>query len=316
MKRIAFLGLTLAIGLTLRPQAAQQPPAPSGVNPGAARGAGPGRGRGPIEISVTDVGNGVTLFSAGSNSVLVVGTDAAILVDTLLPNAEGFPAKVAAVTNRPIKYVLNTHDHADHTGNNEAFAKMGAIVVSTERAAAIMANPPAPGPNGPSFQPLAPAARPTEMFTGTKTVTAGGVRAVMTQVAPAHTEGDAFVYFPDKNVLAMGDLHHSNEYPVWTSSFEGNLQAYDAMLKIVNDQTKIVPGHGPVTNRRDVSAYIAMLRRVRDQIDALVKQGKTVDEVAAMQLLANDSTPYPGGPDNKDRFIQTLYNAEKTGQGK
>ena len=325
---------TAAISPLSSTTSTQEPAAPPAVGggPGSQGGPPPGggpppaggrRGRGPANVTSTDLGNGVYLLNAGSNSVLAVGTDGAIVVDTNFSfQSEAFVRKVTELTTLPVKYVINTHSHPDHVGGNEAFAAKGAIVVATAGAAKWMAMEYQTGRG--SDPPVPVAGRPRETFTDRRTVTIPGQRADAIAVPPrAHSEGDAFVYFPAANVLVMGDLHHSNEYPVYDAdtgcrcgSYEGNLQAYDAMLAVANDQTKIVPGHGGLTNKAEVTAYVAMLRRVRDQVDKLIAEGKTVDEVVAAKLLADDKSTTSPGPDNRDPFIRTLYNAQKTGQGR
>jgi len=278
--------------------------------------------RGPVVITDTDLGNGIHVLGGGSNSVLAIGADAAILVDTKFGQPEALVSKVRELTSLPVRYVINTHAHPDHTGANAAFAEMGATVVATTRAAEWMARP-FRAPNGNMDPPVAETGRPAVTFDGTTRVEIPGQRAVVTEVERSHSEGDAYVYFPDANVLVTGDLHHSNEYPVYDAamgclcgSFDGNLRAYDAMLAVANDETAIVPGHGGITNRAEVVAYVAMLRRVRERVAALVAEGRTADDVVAMGLLADDRSPQSPGPDNRDQFIRTLYTALATGQGR
>lgn len=287
--------------------------------PGPAGGRGPG-GRGPA-VTTVDLGGGLTLISAGSNSVLAAGRDGAILVDTTF-GGPAFVAKVADVTRVPVRTVINTHSHPDHTGANADFGRQGARIVSTANAATRMAMD-FPSPRG-GFDPAVPAdGRPKDTFTDRTTVTVDGQRAEVVALPPAHTDGDAYVYFPAANVLVMGDLHHSNEYPVYDAdsgcrcgSFDGNLRAYDAMLAAGNERTTYIPGHGGPTTKAEVTAYVAMLRRVRDQVTALIAQGRTADDVVAAKLLADDRSPTSPGPDNRDQFVRTLYNALKTGQGR
>lgn len=288
------------------------------AGPAGGRGAG---GRGPVVPTTRDLGGGLTLITAGSNSVLAVGRDGAILVDTHF-GGPAVVAKVAELTRLPLKFVVNTHSHPDHTGGNADFARQGAIVVATTNAATRMAED-FPSPRG-GFDPaVPPEGRPKEMFTDRRTVAIDGQRADLTAFPPAHTDGDLFVYFPAANVIVMGDLHHSNEYPVYDAdmgcrcgSYEGNLRAYDAMLAAGNDRTTYVPGHGGPTTKAEVTAYVAMLRRVRDQVTAQIAQGRTADEVVALKLLADDKSPTWPGPDNRDQFIRTLYNALRSGQGR
>lgn len=242
-------------------------------------------------------------------------------MDALFGMPEALVTKVGELTTRPVRYVINTHAHPDHTGANAAFAAKGATVVATAATASWMARP-FVTPMGTSTPPIAESARPRETFSGSRTISVAGLTAQVTEVPRSHSEGDAFVYFPGANVLVMGDLHHSNEYPVYDvtmgclcGSFDGNLRAYDMMLAVANATTRIIPGHGGVTNKAEVTAYVAMLRRIRDEVRTLIAAGRTEDEVVALKLLANDKSPTSPGPDNRDQFIRTLYGALKTGKG-
>jgi len=292
--------------------------AAQGAGPAGGRGAG---GRGPIVPTTRDLGGGLTMIIAGSNSVLAVGGDGALLIDTHF-GGPAVVAKVAELTRLPIRYVVNTHSHPDHTGANVDFARQGATIVSTENASARMAQD-FPSPRG-GFDPaVPPEGRPKETFNNRRTIAINGQRVDLTALPPAHTDGDLFAFFPQANVVVMGDLHHSNEYPVYDAdsgcrcgSYEGNLRAYDAMLAVGNERTVYVPGHGGPQSKAEVATYVAMLRRVRDQVAARIAEGRTLDEVVAEKLLADDRSPTWPGPDNRDQFVRTLYNALKTGQGR
>jgi glyoxylase-like metal-dependent hydrolase (beta-lactamase superfamily II) len=276
---------------------------------------------GPIESR--EIAAGVYLLSAGSNAVLVVGKTEAVLVDGLVAaQAESLVQKVAGITQLPVKAVINTHYHGDHTGANAAFRKLGASVISTEDAARTMARA-TPNARGTLNAALPEAARPTETYTGSKTLRAAGMTFKMTEMPPSHTDGDVVVYIPEVNVLIMGDLHHSHEYPVYDSaagcqcgSYDGNLEVDRTVLKMGNEKTVIVPGHGGVTSKAELRTYISMLEKVRTEVNAMIRAGKSADEVVAARLLANDKAPQPGGPDNRDSFVRVLYDALQTGRGK
>jgi cyclase len=276
---------------------------------------------GPIESK--EIAKGAYLLSAGSNAVLFVGKTDAVLVDGLVAaQAEPLVQKVASITPLPVKLVINTHYHGDHTGGNAAFRRLGAGVIATEDAARTMARF-TPNARGTMNAALPEVARPTETYAGTRTVKAAGKTFKMTEMPPSHTDGDAVVYIPELNLLIMGDLHHSNEYPVYDSvagcqcgSYDGNLEVDRAVLKMGNENTVIVPGHGGVTNKAELRAYISMLEKVRADVNAMIQAGKSADEVVAAKLLANDKAPQPGGPDNRDSFVRVLYDALKTGRGK
>jgi cyclase len=276
---------------------------------------------GPIQSK--ELGKGVYLLSAGSNAVLVVGDKQAVLVDALVAaQADPLAAKVGEITKLPVVEVINTHYHGDHTGANAVFHKQGAKILATANAAKTMATP-TPNARGGMNAALPQDALPTETFTGKKTVKIKGKTLELTQMPVAHTDGDAVVFVKQANVMILGDLHHSNEYPVYDTefgcqcgSYNGNLAADKAVLKMVNDKTILVPGHGGVTNKAEMTAYVAMLEKVRDQVQAMIDAGKSADDVIAAKLLADNPGVQPGGPDNRDSFIKVLYGALKTGRGK
>lgn len=276
---------------------------------------------GPIESK--ELASGVYLLSAGSNAVLVTGKKEAMLVDALIAaQADPLAAKVGELTKLPVKYLVNTHYHGDHTGGNVVFHKLGAEIVATENAAKTMARE-VPNARGTMNPALAVEGRPTQTFSGKKTLKVSGKTLRITQMPVSHTDGDAVVFIPEANVMVMGDLHHSNEYPVYDTtagcqcgSYDGNIAADKAVLKMVNDKTIIVPGHGGVTNKAELTAYVAMLEKVRDQVVGMIKDGKSADDVVAAKLLADNPAVQPGGPDNRDSFIKVLYEAEKSGRGK
>ena len=275
---------------------------------------------GPIESK--EIAKGVYLLSAGSNSVLVVGSKDAVVVDALVA-AQSAPLvkKVGELTKLPVSTVINTHYHGDHTGANEGFRKLGAAVVATEDAARTMARA-TPNARGALNPALPEGGRPTVTFTGQKTVKGADHTFKLVEMPPSHTDGDAIVQIPEANVIIMGDLHHSNEYPVYDTtagcqcgSYAGNLEADRIVAKLANDKTIIIPGHGGPTNKAELLAYITMLEKVRDDVQAMIKAGKSADEAVAAKPLANDKSVQPGGPDNRDSFVRQLYLALKTGYG-
>lgn len=273
-------------------------------------------------IVTTEIGDGLHLLSAGSNAVLIVGKTDAILVDTLFYNPDRLTEAVRKITDKPVKYVISTHAHRDHSGGNETFAKLGATIISTPAAARRIAEP-STNMRGETSPPIAQAGWPTVTYAKPTTIAITGQTLRFLPVRPSHTDGDALIFVRKANVLIMGDLHHSYEYPVYDAqtgckcgTYEGNLEVYRQAIAMIDDSTKVVPGHGGPTNKAELKAYLAMLIDVRGKVRTLIAQDKTREEVIAAKLLASDTSVHPGGPNNADAFIGTLYTAEKTGLGK
>ena len=166
-----------------------------------------------VEVKTTDLGhNTYMLEGAGGNVTVAVGTNGVIMVDAqFAPMHDKLKAAIAKITNLPVKYLINTHYHGDHTGGNAAFGKEGVTIVANEKLKDRLANPPA-GANGQTPAAAPPEALPKQTFAGKTTVSVGGRTAQVTHIT-AHTDTDAVVYFADANVLAVGDTGGPNRYP-------------------------------------------------------------------------------------------------------
>ena len=262
------------------------------------------------EVKTTDLGrNTYMLEGAGGNVTIAVGTDGVIMVDAqFAPMHNNLKAAIAKVTNQPVKYLINTHYHGDHTGGNAAFAKEGAIIVAHQNLKDRLANPPA-GANGQTPAAAPPEALPKQMYTDKTTVSTGGRTAQLTHIA-AHTDTDTVVYFPDANVLAVGDTGGPNRYPniALGGSIAGMISGVDTYLKIGNAQTKIVPGHGPLSTKADFQAYHDMLVKMRDRVAKLKSEGKSADQAAAAKPLAPDIQTWAKQDDMaSDRVVRQIY---------
>jgi cyclase len=262
------------------------------------------------EVKTTDLGrNTYMLEGAGGNVTIAVGTDGVIMVDAqFAPMHNNLKAAIAKVTNQPVKYLINTHYHGDHTGGNAAFAKEGAIIVAHQNLKDRLANPPA-GANGQTPAAAPPEALPKQMYTDKTTVSTGGRTAQLTHIA-AHTDTDTVVYFPDANVLAVGDTGGPNRYPniALGGSIGGMISGVETYLKIGNAQTKIVPGHGPLSTKADFQAYHDMLVKMRDRVAKLKSEGKTADQAAAAKPLAPDIQTWAKQDDMaSDRVVRQIY---------
>ena len=273
-----------------------------------------------VEIKTTDLGkNTYMLEGQGGNITVAVGTDGIIMVDgQFAPLSAKIKAAVAAISPLPIKDLINTHFHGDHTGGNENFAKDGAIIVAQENIKTRLANGSAPNGITGAKQPAQPAeALPKETYVdGTKTLQVGGRTALLTHTPHAHTDGDTWVYFADANVVSTGDTSN-NTKKYQTVDFanggdiRGMIAANDAFLKIGNDNTKYVVGHGPLAKKSDVQEFHDMLVIARDRVEKLVKEGKSEAEVVAMRPLADLDAKWAVNDANAVAFTRMVYNSFK-----
>lgn len=268
-----------------------------------------------VKVQTIPAGPGVyMLLGAGGNIALNVGDDFAFLVDDqFAPLTRKILAAVREVTDKPIRFLVNTHWHGDHTGGNENLAGAGIIVVahdnvrtrmSTEQfiAAFNMRTPPSPK-----------AALPVVTFSESVAFYNGSEQIHVVHVPPAHTDGDAIVHFTRANTLHMGDNFFNGRYPFFDlssgGSFEGVIKAVNVALAYVNDSTRVIPGHGPLAGKTELVAYRDVLSKVRDRVAALIKQGKTRVQVVAAGPSAEWDATWGSGFMKPDVFIGMVYDS-------
>jgi cyclase len=272
-----------------------------------------------IQIKTTDLGNKTYMLEGQGGTITVaVGSDGIIMVDgQFAPLSEKITAAIKAISPLPVKYMINTHFHGDHTGGNANFQKAGVTVVAHDNIRLRLAAGTTNGLTG-NKTPAQPAdAIPKETyFGGVKEIEVGGRKARLTHVANAHTDGDTWVFFADANVLATGDVMNNNKrYQnidfANGGDIRGMIRATDAWIRASNDQTKVVVGHGPLANRNDVIEYREMLLTSRDRIERLVREGKTEQEVVALKPLADLDAKWAATPEAAVNHTRNVYNSFK-----
>jgi glyoxylase-like metal-dependent hydrolase (beta-lactamase superfamily II) len=270
-----------------------------------------------VEIKTTDLGHRTYMLEGnGGNITVAIADDGVIMVDSeFAPLHDKIKAAIAALTNEPVRYVVNTHFHGDHSGGNELFAKDGATVVAQVNVRKRLAEGSVNGLTGAKTPPVSDAALPTRTYTTATNLDLKGRMARLGHVANAHTDGDTYVWFSDANVLATGDIVTLGRYPNIDFANGGNIKGMiagvDAYLKLVNDKTKIVPGHGPLADKATLVAYRAMLVAARDRMEKLVKAGKTEQEAIAAKPFADYDAKLGVSEQQSTNFIRVVYNSLK-----
>lgn len=270
-----------------------------------------------VQIRTTDLGHGTYMLEGqGGNITVAVGTDGIIMVDTqFAPLHDKILAAVKAISPLPIKYVVNTHFHGDHTGGNAAFQADGAIVVAQDNIRVRLAAGTTNGTSGQKVQPAAAGALPKETYVGGSiTIEVGGRKAILTHINNAHTDGDTAVYFPDANVLCTGDIMNNLKRYQQVDfanggDIRGMISGTDTFLKIANDTTKVVVGHGPLATKADVAAYNAMVRTARERIGKLFDDGRSEQEVIAADPLADLNKSWAANEQAGVNFLKQVYNS-------
>jgi cyclase len=263
-----------------------------------------------VQVRTQQLANGVyMLVGSGGNIGLAVGDEAVFVVDDqFAPLTPKILAAIAAVTPKPVRFVVNTHWHFDHTGGNENMGKAGALVVAHENVRRRMTTGQFIEALNRTEPPSAPGALPVVTFTAGVTFHINGDSIVVTHVPPAHTDGDAIVHFTKANVVHMGDLFVSAGLPFVDRSSGGSVHgvigAAEQALAMSNATTKIIPGHGPLADRARLQAYRDMLVALRDRMRQEIAAGKTADQVIALDITAPYRKEWPGG---HERFVRTLH---------
>jgi cyclase len=246
-----------------------------------------------VEIKTTDLGDDLYMLEGqGGNITVAVARDGIIMVDgEFAPLHDKIKAAIALVSSQPVKYLVNTHFHGDHTGGNEPFAKDGAVVVAEIDVRTRLAAGTTNGLTGVKTPPAAPDALPSKTYTGAFKIRLNGRVADLKHIANAHTDGDTYVWFKTANVLSTGDTFTNGRYPNIDFANGGNIKgmiaATDVYLRLTNAGTRIVPGHGPIADKAALIDYRAMLVTARDRMAKLVKDGKSEDDVVAAKPFAD-----------------------------
>lgn len=260
-----------------------------------------------VEIKTTKLTDKFyTLEGQGGMIGALVGPDGVFLVDTqFAPLTEKIVAAVKKISPNPIKFIVNTHVHGDHTGGNENFAKLGAVIFSRDQLRARLARPAG------NAAPAPAAALPVVTYDGPVTVHMNGEDVRLIPIHSAHTDGDTLVRFPGLDVLMTGDYYRSIQYPnidrANGGSLNGMLEGLGTTIGLAGPNTKIIPGHGPTVDRAAVIAHRDMIVVIRDRVATMIKEGKNAQQILAAKPTADYDSKIQEVGTTADRFINQLY---------
>jgi cyclase len=268
---------------------------------------------GAAPIQTQKITDALTLLSGpGGNVVVLDGPDGKLVVDTfVLPAWPKFKESLDSLGKAPLKFVVDTHWHFDHTDNNAALRAAGATVLAHENTKTRMSEPhelAVLGVNTPASPALA---LPQQTFRDRRTLQANGETLALVHVPPSHTDTDIYVHFEKANVLHLGDLFFNGFYPYidggTRGSIDGMIAAGTRILALADSETKIVPGHGPLGNKTDLAKFRDMLVTARDRVRALKSSGKTVQEAVDARPFADLDAVWGKGLFTSDVFVRIVY---------
>ena len=251
---------------------------------------------------ISPVADGIhVIMGRGGNIGVSVGADGVFMIDDqFAPVSAKLRELIAGVSDKPIRFLLNTHFHGDHTGGNENLGSSGVTIFAHDNVRERLLGMGAPA-----------VALPVVTFNDTTTFHMNGQTIHVFHAVNAHTDGDALVHFREANVIHMGDTYFNGFYPFIDvaagGSLDGTLAAVETSLALAGENTRIIPGHGPMSNRAELIAYRDMLIAARGGIKPLIADGKTVEQVIAAKPTSGLDAEWGDGFLNPERFVRIVY---------
>ena len=272
-----------------------------------------------VEIRTIPLGGGVyMLMGSGGNIGLSVGEDGAFVVDDqFAPLTEKIKAAIAGVTDQPVKWVLNTHWHGDHTGGNENFGGAGALIVAHDNVYKRL-NPAEFAQLVGRSQQALEAALPVVTFDESMTFHWNGEDIHAFHVEHAHTDGDVIIHYRGSDIYHMGDTFFRGRYPFIDVDSGGNVDgviaAADLVLRMSGSSTRLIPGHGDLATREDLRDYREMLSTVRSRVAQFVRDGKTQEEAVAARPTADLDAAWGATQESAEGFVTLVYRSLTEGR--
>ena len=266
-----------------------------------------------VEIKTTEVSDGIYMLTGqGGNIGLSAGPDGVFLIDDqFAPLSEKIKSAIAALSDQPVRFLLNTHWHPDHTGGNEIMGKAGTVIVAHNNVRKRLAVD--------NFIEMFGMEAPATDITGLPVITfdrsltfhLNGDEIIISHVSHAHTDGDSIVWFRKANVIHTGDIYFAGMYPFIDTgsggSIAGTINALEQVLAMSDDRTVIIPGHGPVSNNSSLLAYTDMLKTISSSIGKMMSGQSTLEQIQAAEPTRDFDGKYGDGFIKNTAFVEMLY---------
>jgi cyclase len=272
-----------------------------------------------VQIKTTQVAPGIYMLEGeGGNIGVSAGEDGVFLIDDqFAPLTPKIVAAVKTISDKSIRFLMNTHWHGDHVGGNENLGKAGVVIIAHDNVYKRMSVGGAITMLKQNYAPYPKVALPTVSFNQSASFHLNGDDVISTHLPPAHTDGDSFVRFAKANVIHTGDVFAAYRYPFIDpesgGSIKGVLKAVDVMLSLMDDNTKVIPGHGGLSSKKDVLAYRKMMSTAISKIEPMAKSGKTLQQVIDAKPLREFDEEW-GKFRKPEAFVEILYSGLKLKQ--
>jgi glyoxylase-like metal-dependent hydrolase (beta-lactamase superfamily II) len=268
---------------------------------------------GKVPIESAKLSENLTLLRGpGGNVVVLDGKDGKLLVDTFTQGAwDSFKKTLDGIGKAPVKLAIDSHWHWDHTDNNANVRGAGATLIAHENTLKRLKETHDLDVIGLHFDPSPENALPQKTFKESYQMDFSGEHVALGHLAPAHTDSDIYIHFQKSNVLHMGDVFFNGIYcyidKETNGSIGGMIAGANKMLAMVDNETKIVPGHGPLGNKSDLKMFRDMMVTARDRVRKLKSSGKSLEQAVAAKPLSDLDPVWGKGVLNSDAFVHVVY---------
>ncbi len=270
-----------------------------------------------VEFSTFQLSDTVYMLKGqGGNVGISAGEDGLYIIDDQVrPVTAQLLQALRKISDKPIRFVINTHYHADHTGGNETIGKAGAVIIAHDNNRKRMSTEQVSNFTKQTTPPYAKAALPVVTFNDQLSLHLNGETATAYYVANGHTDGDVIIHFPVSNVIHMGDMYFNTIYPYVDldagGSIQGMVRAANLALALANDTTRIIPGHGPLAVTEDLRAYRDFLVKAIGNVQVLIGEGKNLEQIIAARPTAEWDEEMGKAWITPAQFVTFIYSSLK-----